>query len=99
MTGQSRLALFLKPGCHRLADVKPILYCPANSLIPKDFDCSSLRLVNYPGSTHRSRTRLIPSGPTSSSSSADLQGQVGKNGREPTLSGGPLISGCVRRAA
>jgi len=36
-------------GPARSADVKPILYCPANSLIPKASVCSNPRLMNYPG--------------------------------------------------
>jgi hypothetical protein len=33
----------------RPVDIEPILYCPANSLIPKGSSCAKPYLVNYPG--------------------------------------------------
>ena len=46
---KSRSTLPLGLGITRAADVEPILYCPANSLIPQRFTCANPCPMNYPG--------------------------------------------------
>ena len=46
---ESRLTLPFDLGITRSADVEPILYYPANSLIPQGFACANPCPVNYPG--------------------------------------------------